>query len=495
MTELLIAIYLNLFAVVPTIDVVYPRPMGSDTLAYFSKVDTNFIFGSVTPPDAKLTINNQPISLYSNGAFLANLPVDWNSKTYNLRAYHEQDSNDTIVYFDQPNQVSIPRTEPNLTFPCTVELYDGIARNDPRGTYYLYPDTGTIVEAVSWNNGYYQIPISAGHSVWVEEQFVSIPENLSKPALSTVWGIKLKPVDGWVELSIPIGQKILYRVWDARDPNRIFIDFFGVISHLDQISYSPGTDLVKEIRWEEPSDNVLRLELTLSDISWGYKTRWEDGKFIFSIKQPPSVKRNIEGLVITIDPGHGGSSFGAIGPTRLTEKDINLRVSLELARLLEKRGAIVTMTRYNDTEVSLTERTKIAEEVESDLLISIHHNALPDGANPFNDNLGTGTYHYHSQSRDLAISVNREIVKELDLPDEGVYYRDFSLTRPTAMPALLIEFGYIMLPEHEMLMNDENYPEQMSIAIYTGIKKYLNHRIKREESSKKWEGNGFHLFD
>ncbi len=62
---------------VPVIDVVYPRPVGDDTIARIDRVDYNFIFGSVTPAGARLNIDGFPAEPAENGAFLEFLPVVW----------------------------------------------------------------------------------------------------------------------------------------------------------------------------------------------------------------------------------------------------------------------------------------------------------------------------------------------------------------------------------------------------------------------------------
>lgn len=497
MTNLLLTLYLaTLFTTAPTIDVVYPRPKGSYTLSHIARIDSNFIFGSVTPPESKLTINGTQVKLHPNGAFLTYIPVDWESKTYQLSAQHDGAITESVVHFDTPIQLRMPKPEPNVSFPRYVTLMQSIARNDPRGTYYMFPDSGTTVYTVGWQNGFYQIILEPNRSIWVDEQFVileGVPQRYSPPA---IWGAKLKSVDEWVELTIPFGKKILYKIRDERNPSRIEIGFFGVVSHLDQISYAPGTELIEEIRWDEPSDNVLKLKIQLTDDSWGYKTRWDGGNFVLSIKKPPIAKRNVKGLRITIDPGHGGEdSFGAIGPTRLAEKDINLAVSMELAELLEKKGAMVTLTRSDDMEVDLISRPATAAEEDSDLLISIHHNALPDGVNPCSGEYGTGTYYYHPQSRDLALAIQKEVAEELDLPNEGIYYRDFSLTRPTAMPSVLIELAYIMLPEQEMILKDSDYPRRISKAIYDGIRQFRKSRQHKNNQINNRNEYELHIFD
>ena len=64
-----------------------------------------------------------------------------------------------------------------------------------------------------------------------------------------------------------------------------------------------------------------------------------------------SSSGGLSGKTITIDPGHGGSDSGAIGPHGLQEKNVTLPISKYLKSALESRGAKVVMTRTTDVDV------------------------------------------------------------------------------------------------------------------------------------------------
>ena len=80
--------------------------------------------------------------------------------------------------------------------------------------------------------------------------------------------------------------------------------------------------------------------------------------------------------VIVIDPGHGGKDPGA-SAHGVTEKNVNLAIGLELERILTLQGFRVIMTRRTDVYLQLQERTDIANNVNADLFVSVHVNALP----------------------------------------------------------------------------------------------------------------------
>lgn len=82
--------------------------------------------------------------------------------------------------------------------------------------------------------------------------------------------------------------------------------------------------------------------------------------------------------IVVLDPGHGGEDPGAVGPGKMYEKDITLKVCKEMARQLEKvPGVEVFLTREGDYFVSLRKRQEIARQLEADLFMSVHVNAAP----------------------------------------------------------------------------------------------------------------------
>lgn len=494
-------LFLLLFSAIlnaqPHIDVVYPRIMAPDTIAYIDDVDQNFIFGSVTPPNSVLRINGIEVELSAIGTFLAFLPVDWKNSYYELtatvltsppvdsvnfywqsRVIVRKDSSSIILPFTTRIKKSKPQP-PDISFPTLVTLKGGVARTAPNGAYYLFPDEGTQVVATGWRDNYFGFQITPLQSVWVASNYCSKFEEDSEILPPVIREAHTDQKQGWDELKIPLDKKVLYRIYDESFPNKIIVDLFGVISHLDKISYSPDLRSVWDVIWSQPADEVVRLEIKLMHSCWGYKVDWsEDGQFILRIKNPPEIDWDIRGLHVAIDPGHGGDKDGAIGPTRLTEKEINLKIAKSVAELLESKGVQVTQTRNDDSDIGLLDRIRIAENAGADLLISLHHNALADGTNPFGE-FGTGTHYYHPFSRDFAISVQRELVQALMLHDEGVYYNNLALARPTAMPSILIESAYIMFPDHEMMMLSEDYPAKIAQAVYLGVKKFINVRKKK----------------
>jgi len=182
---------------------------------------------------------------------------------------------------------------------------------------------------------------------------------------------------------------------------------------------------------------------------------------------------SLSGWRFCVDPGHGGSDPGAVGPTGLEEKTVNLNVSLMLEQLLLDQGAEVLMTRVDDSAVSINQRWQMANDWEAHRFISIHHNAVEDGG--IN---GTETWVHldaSPQAVQLAEAVQEELVDELALPDRGVKRTlvdsiiDFGVLKYTYMPAVLTEASFISDPEEEQRLEDESYLMREARAIVRGI--------------------------
>jgi len=102
-----------------------------------------------------------------------------------------------------------------------------------------------------------------------------------------------------------------------------------------------------------------------------------------SVPDGPSVYAGVR--VVVIDPGHGGSDPGVLGPAGIREKDVALRIGLRLAEALGAHPDLeVHLIRDDDTFVDLWRRGEIATELKGDrpgVFVSIHANSVPGRRN------------------------------------------------------------------------------------------------------------------
>ena len=197
-----------------------------------------------------------------------------------------------------------------------------------------------------------------------------------------------------------------------------------------------------------------------------------------ALEAEESESCRLTGKVICLDPGHGGSDPGAVGPTGTLEKDNTLAIALLLRDRLEKNGATVIMTREADTDVKspdassqeeLGARVDIANDHGADIFISIHNDAFTNS-----QAAGSTTFHYGSpEGIRLASAIQKHLVDGLGTKDRGARYASFYVIRYTDMPAALVEAAFISNPEEEVLLASVDGRWTIAECIFHGIMKYF----------------------
>ncbi|MCG3172372.1 MAG: hypothetical protein GMKNLPBB_00522 [Myxococcota bacterium] len=231
--------------------------------------------------------------------------------------------------------------------------------------------------------------------------------------------------------------------------------------------------------------------------------------------------RPVHGLIrnqikrVVIDPGHGGHDHGAIGKRGVNEKDVVLKISRSLAKMLrEELGVEVTLTREDDRFIELEERSAIARTADADLFISIHANASPSRKvrgiscyylNKTDDraaakiaarenamsedrmsdlefilldlDLSTNV----TESRALAHAVQKHMVQQAgegwdEVVDMGVRSALFVVLLNTNTPSVLVETSFISNPDEEKRLNSRKYRDALARGIFNGLKEFIqNH--------------------
>lgn len=288
-------------------------------------------------------------------------------------------------------------------------------------------------------------------------------------------------------LLLPLSQRLPYQVEQSVHPNKLVLKIYGATqdtdwvspaeTDADEISKRSNLEQVDGISFRQVQDGVFEVTAQLKgDRQWGYKVDYEGTTLRLHIKNAPRLASDgsLTGLKICVDPGHGGTESGSIGCNGMKEKQLNLEMSLKFKAALERAGAHVIMTRTTDGEtVSLDERVSIANRSDADLLISVHNNALPDGRDPWKEH-GTSSYWYHQQSTELARGLKDSVIGAVGFPDIGCRFQNLALCRPTAMPAVLVEVGFMIHPDEFAQMLDPLVQERVAEGLLKGVHRYLS---------------------
>lgn len=238
----------------------------------------------------------------------------------------------------------------------------------------------------------------------------------------------------------------------------------------------------------------------------------------------PKVKSNRKPIVV-IDAGHGGHDPGA-SANKVREKDVNLKAAVQLGKILKERGVDARLTRSTDVYLKLAERTAFANKNNADVFISLHCNSMPKGHSKV---AGFEIYIMalpsDKDAMNLAIVENREIsgdahsaaeiqkadkktqlllkilgdmqqnnkigestaltevlnarAKKSGLPMRKVAQAPFFVLRGAAMPAVLVEMGYLTNAAEAQRLNSAAYRDKICRSLADGIIEYIEtHRAQ-----------------
>lgn len=214
------------------------------------------------------------------------------------------------------------------------------------------------------------------------------------------------------------------------------------------------------------------------------------------LKSIPVTYLPISNKVIVIDPGHGGVDPGAVSKNGVKEDEINLKIALNLKRLIEQSGGIVIMTRekdeglYSDGAKTLREmktedlkkRKEIVDNSDADLFISIHLNSF---IRPSYSGAQTFYQKGSVEGEKLALTIQKELKNILNKENrrEPQQRQDVYLLKETKIPSVLVECGFLSNATEEQLLKDLMYQEKIAWAIYIGVMNYfseleLNYQIQ-----------------
>ncbi len=185
-----------------------------------------------------------------------------------------------------------------------------------------------------------------------------------------------------------------------------------------------------------------------------------------------SVRTGIADKTIVIDPGHGGDDQGVCAHD-VKEVNIVSAIASKLQGRLAAHGATVVLTRAlkQSTDPSDAERAAIANDVDADLLVSIHCDAAtsPQAS-------GIATFHYGSPGSGwshigerAAQRIHQALLERTSAEDCKVHGRTWDILRRTRMAAVRIDVGYLTNESEAAALADPAYVESVAAGIAAGI--------------------------
>lgn len=333
----------------------------------------------------------------------------------------------------------------------TQILVDGLKANWVRvrldGDEHFYLDK----DAVQFLNGVHALP--AAHLETV--QIVLVNEHVARVNLNVSGNAY--PIQ--IEALPPSG------------PNRLHVRLYNVQAESEVVQSPSTSHRVQQVHWRPVGENTVELWVDLDRPLTGYDYALQNGQWHLTVKTLPT---RIEDIRVLIDPGHGGPENGAIGLNGIPEKSLNLTVSKLLEKALKAEGFQTAMTRVQDVEVSLAGRQEKAVHENADIILSIHHNALPDDRDPLKA-VGACTFYYQPFSKLLAEVLLKGLTvpqENFSIPNFGLFNESLFIPRIHQALSVLIEVGFFTNPkEFERLINPA-FQQEVAHRIAKSLRQY-----------------------
>ncbi|MDK2784971.1 MAG: N-acetylmuramoyl-L-alanine amidase [Bacillota bacterium] len=297
------------------------------------------------------------------------------------------------------------------------------------------------------------------------------PTGLEVHLAAQIIGLSYRSGPGGGEVRIQATGPVEQRELRLTDPERLVFDFPGVILNTAAPVLKVNDATVREVRAGQfaVDPDVARVVVELTAyVSHEVSAGDVPGEIVVKVVSSP-----VAGRYIAVDAGHGGQEPGAVGPSGLLEKDVNLDIARRLASLLRAAGARVYMVRSGDETVDFRVRPDLANNEGVEAFVSIHCNSFAEASKR-----GTEVY-YYKDGRDgqkLAEAIHAALISALGLPDRGVRTADYNVLRYTKMPAALIEVAFISNPIEEKLLADPAFREKAAQGIFNGIIAYFRNK-------------------
>lgn len=431
------------------LNVIYPTSKTMNTNA------TSTFFVGNTDPDDDLYINNFKVDIHKSGAFAQKVPLEIGRNIFTLRTSLGEKTytinRKAVLGVSYENSNSLANFKPFKEIKYFYVKNDGTAlRKTPVESginRLVHLEKGIILRVDGEMYNLYRVKLTDDNYAWVNKSSV-----YPKPA-----GEEITPAT-------------LVAQYFDQSKNSYFYKF-----NMDKrIPYyvEEGKPLILHLFNTDGKETVLPLNIKYDLM--GYDAYYRNNYLILEVKKKLKLYRfkPLKDITIVIDAGHGGAERGAISCLGNDEKDINLKIALYLFDELSKKGADVHMTRFTDEFVSLNDRVRFSHHKKADIFISIHANSLPDGKDPLTSR-GSSIYYYYDEAKPLAESILNNMVDRLKVNNDGLYQRSFAVVRNSRALSVLIETGYVINPEDNVLLNSERFQKNCAKAITKGVLEYL----------------------
>lgn len=420
-------------------ELVLPREKSSITNSNYA------FFVGKTNNSESISINGCPIYVASNGAFAHSVKLKEGENRVVIRSNYN-----TQVYKFYKNPICKSQEIPIVDFdtaPYLVKRDNVPLRSTPvdgglNRIAHLFKGTTLLINGSKGN--FYRVFLSKDKTAWIAKKDV-------EQAL--------------------IGETASFINMDSKKFKNATIQTIVFTKNLPYTIEEKDKEILFKIYNPELSETSVYTINVPKPEKYYYNIDLKNGIYTFKVSQLPNV---LEDITVVIDAGHGGSEKGAIGCLGDEEKNINLKIALELQDKLKEMGANVIMTRECDGNVSLEDRVSIAKANDANIFVSIHLNSIGDIPMNIRKNRGTSVYYFNPNSKKLAETVEKSVTNSAGTKKDGVKTASFAVIRPYDYVGILVESAYMTNPCDSVLYKSEDFAYNMAKGIADGIAEFVS---------------------
>ncbi|MBO7238599.1 MAG: N-acetylmuramoyl-L-alanine amidase [Elusimicrobiaceae bacterium] len=343
------------------------------------------------------------------------------------------------------------------------------------------------------DKGLYRLRLTGQEHAWLEEEKLDLTRANAYQS-NTLSQVHTQAEPTVTRITWKGTQQVPVSVHEFKD--RVEVAFYYTDTFEDNFDFDATSPILDRITWQPVQDGMIKFTLFIKpdQTLWGHGYQYDETDFGIQLYHQPEInstaKKPLAGARILLDAGHSPKRKppydGLVSPSGFLEYEANLALAEVLKSKLQAAGATVIMTRQGDNHISLPGRYKKALREKAHLFISLHHNALPDTANPIAQPLGYSVYYMYLHSFKLAESVHKAFNKKIPLTDSGLINNTvLFVPRISEMPSILIENAYMILPEQEAFVMSDEGRELFAQTIYEGILNFYGVKPPPVMSAKK----------
>ncbi|MDC7692049.1 N-acetylmuramoyl-L-alanine amidase [Vogesella indigofera] len=370
---------------------------------------------------------------------------------------------------------------------------------------------------------------------------------------SQIVAVRVWPSSTYTRVTIEASEAIRYKHFSLAEPNRLVIDLEGVqlTGILQDINkqIQSADPFIQTARAGQFNSNTVRLVLDLRNevkpqifslqpigeyrhrlvVDLYPASGQQDDPLLALLQDYNKGQLNEQAplgskgrtdmnriITVVIDPGHGGEDPGAVGPSGVYEKDVVLRISRQLKKLIDsEKNMKAHLTRDEDVFIPLGVRVAKARKLGADLFISIHADAVANrtanGSSVFalsengatssmarllaksqNDADLIGGVKISGKDRYLAhtlfdltqtatindsLKLGKSVLGKMGnlnrLHKSQVEQAGFAVLKAPDIPSILVETAFISNYEEEKKLVSPAFQQQMAEAIMSGVRQYF----------------------